>query len=465
MKSKNLLLLAFTLTFTLNAGELILPSVTFSQKSLPSIELPNDNSRGIKTERLDSLDLGASKYAYTYDSRGNMLGKVTENMKDGVWTKSYKLEYIYNSKDKVTTSFSYSWVDGSWEGGTKMEFTYNVNGTIRSQIDYLWENGHWGDYDSKYEYSYDETGNQIEELFSQRVAGNWVKVSREITTYVDNQEVSSIDYDWIENKWIETSKHTFTYNEAGEWLTSISYSKEGTAWVGKSRYVRLFDFSGRLISRTVYDWSGDTWVDGYSKLEVSYADEGRLITVIEYNSQNSVWVESIKNVYHHDENGNETIFALFKWVNGVWIGHLKDIYVYDLGVSMDNVLMDERRLFVNKPLSRDTYFWNVTTGTWAITPRFNGKYYYSSLATSNIVQNSISPSGIRWTQNNNSLTLSNINNSSLSAQIFSMNGRLVGEFELNQSLSIDLSSYAPAAYLLQLRSDFAAVKTIKFMVR
>ncbi|MCF6357360.1 MAG: DUF3836 domain-containing protein [Draconibacterium sp.] len=155
-------------------------------------------SAEVDKQRLDSIvaETGA-KYAYTYDSNGNLILDVTYSRDGNVWKGDSKIEYSYDSNGMMIQEKDYEWDDdkndwepisiidliydsnqrpielimtqwdpdlNKWKKLFKSDVTYNANGSQQQIVFFMWDGvSEWTEAGGA-EMTYDANGNLTEEI-------------------------------------------------------------------------------------------------------------------------------------------------------------------------------------------------------------------------------------------------------------------------------------------------------------
>ena len=270
-------------------------------------------ARNVK-ERMDSVVVrqgnndpnGApiSKQVFTYDEAGRPLTCINSlpDAETGGW--NYYGEYGYEWDDEGHMIAVWAINDPN-EGTFKYEFIYANGGNLyTNQIYYSLENEEWVPAQMA-EYTFDEAGNTIEEVYS-----------------LYNAETGD---------WDQSERHTATYEEHG-WMTSYfvyTWDANSGAWVGKnantSNYRWEYTSDGADALEEQYAWIDNDWL-AYRRL-VYTRDENNLVTQTEWQ----YW-----NFEHNDWRGGYTAQSGYVQNNS------KTLYYYD----------DQRRLVRQETYNR-----------------------------------------------------------------------------------------------------------------
>lgn len=136
-------------------------------------------------------------FEYAYDDKGN---KISEK---NIVYKNDEIDinriFIYDEAGNIITETYYRYENSEWVYDTKHEYTYDTNRNRTNVLDYIYLNNEWvkiyegklineeiktiftikrnqdGEFNYKYEYTYDEKGNELTQAYYKYENGEWVK--------------------------------------------------------------------------------------------------------------------------------------------------------------------------------------------------------------------------------------------------------------------------------------------------
>ena len=270
---------------------------------------------------------------------------------------------------------------------TVVNFKYNAQGLLicqKSCNDYGFNAPSWNSDHERYDFSYDEQGNNIEKIYSTSCAGYeneyrecWKYHSKVVNSYNNlNQLLTTTKYDWLEgteswllkektdfaylandsiseieqtwdasgNKYIPVRKKEQGWNQDRTKQTTSFFLWENNLWVKDSEDTSYFDQEEKIIK---LERKGCT--DGvlYSIIEYLYDDnnllvekkeksdysgslsykteyiysEGKLIREVQYYLIDDAWRNNKKIEYSYDADGDITYKSRYEWTLDVpWCG-------------------------------------------------------------------------------------------------------------------------------------------------
>ena len=204
---------------------------------------------------LDSIvPTNGGKDIFSYDSKGNCIEEICN-----VWGKHIKVEFTYDNEDRQIIQIHYRWDDerNNWSKKEKSEMVYDSNGN-KTTFNYRWEDdSNWEETEKyKSEYTYDK--------------------NRNLTMY--------IIYQW-DDDWKEYEKHEYTYDNRGNQILEIFYKTYD--WDEDEKYESIYDNKGNKTMDIHYYWRNNDWGKS-SKFEYTYDDNGNRIMFIYYHWEDEI---------------------------------------------------------------------------------------------------------------------------------------------------------------------------------
>lgn len=244
-----------------------------------------------------------SKQVFTYDEAGRPLSCINyvPDAETGEW--NYYGEYGYEWNDEGHCIAIWAINDPN-EGTYKYEYIYGNGGAAyTAMIYYQYVNEEWIPAQMA-EYTLDEAGNTIEEVYSawDDNTSDWVKAQRATATYEEHGWMTSYFlYDWDASKgdWVgrndATSNMKWEYTATGEDALQERYVWVDGAWLAISRLEQTFDDNNLLTQLEWKYWNFEyqDWRGGYTtqsgqvqnntKTLYFYDDQKRLVRQESYN--------------------------------------------------------------------------------------------------------------------------------------------------------------------------------------
>lgn len=273
-----------------------------------------------------------------------------------------KSEYVYNN-DNLVSYTEYDVVNKEYKITKKDEFIYDENGNkigekkyklINKELVLFYETGTLDNVTQKKDITFE---NEINGVYTEKYE----------FTYIDEKEVSRINYIYSDNKWVPTKKYENTY-ENGNQLECIYSVYKDEEWIFKDKSTYEYDETGTRITINSFRYLDNEWVvnakeirinsrwyyqtivdiinnELSKKTESTYDEKGNVLTKLISKFENDNWILHHKYVYTYNENGacieeNDYVYKRNEWhlfqksinQNNKWL--IKEYYIYNEDGSM-----------------------------------------------------------------------------------------------------------------------------------
>lgn len=328
------------------------------------------------------------KFYYKYDNRANVICRGTADWTMNKWMEDSRTCYEFNNDNKVTLKYDQQQIDSEWLTEGEQIFTYNDDG----QLIRLLRKDNRNDYNNEiensrvFDYLYDESGNQIEEISSMWL--DWENVPRwEYQRKVKNVFVNSLiieqNYFWWNSmslSWDTTSKTAHYYNENNDLVLTENYFFDDNKWFIYRRLQVEYDNNYNIIDSLEQNWVDGSWQNQYQiqreyennllikenwfmwdysdgilrwngTHSYKYNDKKLRIEFLEEIYSEGVLISASRVEYSYDSDGDLTFGDLYFLENGNWIYSAKSIYNYSTITDRksDKKILHEVSLSQNYP--------------------------------------------------------------------------------------------------------------------
>jgi hypothetical protein len=232
----------------------------------------------------------------------------------GCWVFSGKEQSTYNSDNKTTAYLSYVWdtVNSSWNVASKEEYAYDASsGNVLSDSRFNWNAGRGDWVDSiKYETTYDANGKTLTfvESHGDTAKNAWVAYREEAYSYdASGNMLVHASMWWDTTIWRPSSKHEYTYDDKGRQIKDVYSNYRGLilGLVLDSKAENSYDSAGNVVSSvgSAWDTASRTWVL-QTKYDFSYDTRGNELTQTHstWNSSSGTWTIALD----HKSNSYDT---------------------------------------------------------------------------------------------------------------------------------------------------------------
>ena len=287
-----------------------------------------------------------------------------------------KAVYTYDASGRNNLTTSYTWSANQWVYLSKTENTFDANGNVIESIYSMWDNNVWANM-TRQLYTYDAHNAKTSMTYQGWNGSAWENSSR--YTYENREDgkcKNAVYYNWFEGKWFEADSNAYSYNAAGDMLAirsfryhhkesgyevegwfnnsyvSYSYDEEGQqiqrlsqAWnestkmfVNNNKYDYEYDEKGDMSHHSYSYWKNNAWEQQHSK-DYTYNDIHLLTQSILQNCASGTCVNSQKDDYTYDAEGNRLTESYFDWTGSDWtlINYTQYFYHNDGSEAIDQI--------------------------------------------------------------------------------------------------------------------------------
>jgi len=420
--------------------------------------------------KLDSVVTpNRTKYIHTYEENGWMLSKYYGwNPLTSSWTLTNARNYQFIGNEEIT-------IESSLFSGyqyllpyRKTVLIYDAERTLIERREYNRVQNLWSavnrytlvEVDSASHFEY------VHELWNIDLNAWEFNTKEEYWVNPSGKTIETISYRWINNAWSlfnSSPRRTYAYDENDNMISLEYYTWQPPTSTWRPGYQQVFTYypDGSVATRDTYLFDADsgTWVfheKRYENINV-YSTEGRLVEKIyrEWNSSAADLVNSTKETFEYDSEGNITDYSRYRWDRDleVWYGFYMEMNTYDLSVDPADLVYPQERdypeLFRNAKLDyRETYALNADLNDWELDSET--WYYFSELVTATHEASAEETLKLFPNPVSNLLTPGANAPRTSSYQITDLNGRVLQYEKSWNGDGIDVSRLIPGSYFIKL---------------
>ena len=216
----------------------------------------------------------------TYNTNNDIILEVSQFWNSFLlqWDTTGQTIYTYNLSGQLEyeTDQSYNLVTQVFTDEFRTKNEYSGGNLIRVTYQ-RWENGVWVNED-KYEYSYNTSGQPVEEVESLWNAATmmWELIERGVATYTSGFLTKLEFYKYTNGNWETQPYEQYLMEYNGTQISKITWqSWDGAQWVNLDLETSEYDANNNATELIYWSWSGTSW-DPYYKEEVDYSVAGPL---------------------------------------------------------------------------------------------------------------------------------------------------------------------------------------------
>lgn len=204
-----------------------------------------------------------SKDIYTYDSKGNQLKYIKQELKYGIWMN-------------LSMDSCVHYENGAWVGQNKSIITYDINDNELTCLSQSWANGAWVNY-SLTTNTYNEKNLHVQRMMQLWVQNSWQNYSRESNSYnMYGYKNYILSENWSKGAWVKTYEHNYTFGYYGNIISETRGIYSGLLLIPESNRKFTYNSFNQVTSYVKEVWINDAWIGEY-KYTFSYDSYGNAV--------------------------------------------------------------------------------------------------------------------------------------------------------------------------------------------
>ncbi len=264
-----------------------LDGYVYKKATTPGSQLENDQKRVYEYDSQHNFTL---REDYSWDANGN------------IWQIDSRIVRVFDSNNNLTERTSYfNWnsSNNTFDSGNRLVNTILNNQVMEVLVSELnasqiWENS------EKHVYNYNSS-NELEEIvYSELVAGQWIIVQRNRSTFDSNgnETLRTLD-DYSNGNWSPNNKIEYVHNTNND-ITKLTKSNfQNGSWIYEFRYNFAYLANG-LEEESILDfWINNSWFP-LNKFGNTYDNLLNHSESLLYNSSGPIWSISVKEIYTYN---------------------------------------------------------------------------------------------------------------------------------------------------------------------
>lgn len=379
----------------------------------------------------------------------------------------FKYEYFFNEESRNVRVSVSAWdsVKSKWTNAENVSFLFNSSGSLE-QVDFVLDFGM--DYYSytRVLYNYQDSFLLDETTFFRyEETDPWDVEVQTAYFYDENGRLKRVkinDWDYYEEVWTDDKKSEYSYDENGNVILRFGYSWGGYSkvWFKKEQTEYAYDEWNNLIETIdfVPGWESDDFIGDYKETR-SYGDNNELIEITKssfsYDMNDWLQNEKIEFIQGDSEVLSQTLLSLWDIKSGGWLKNSKEEFITINGFKIEDVLHWDFIDVYMPVYSFDSEVCDLIENSdwinneWKQTSITN--YFFSSEVTTGIPQEK--PIFVRVYPNpvKDILQIELENSELTNCIIRDISGRMVLEKQIWQNEQLNLSTFKPGMYFIELR--------------
>ena len=222
-------------------------------------------------EETEAWDNRGERTRFVAYENGSPIEAIDEKWEDDEWQPFRKSIMTWTADRMPLETLDYDWTGDDWELSARERWIWE-NELLTELVNEWWDGEAWI-VDMRWQYTYDNNGNEIEYIFqmSDWLTGELKNFFRELTSYdAQGNATETVDQMWDDEneEWSDISKTIYEeYDNQGNLIRSVDYTLIGDTWVPSSRDHYHYDGNGDLQMQVIEEWAGeDTWIPAYRVL-------------------------------------------------------------------------------------------------------------------------------------------------------------------------------------------------------
>ncbi len=170
---------------------------------------------------------------FKYNNDGKLVQITHQNIYKGKYYDTSKEVLIYSADGKLQEKIIQNYEE-AWTNFLKYQYYYNADELLMDENLAYWKDYQWGNPSFNYKHTYDKQGLVIEKTKYQVKGQKQILLTKEEYTYtVDGNVEEQIVLTWNsrKNKWFNSTRALYTYNEAGNAVNMTTQVSSKNKWI------------------------------------------------------------------------------------------------------------------------------------------------------------------------------------------------------------------------------------------
>ncbi|MGD8782209.1 MAG: T9SS type A sorting domain-containing protein [Ignavibacteria bacterium] len=162
--------------------------------------------------------------------------------------------------------------------------------------------------------------------------GEWINSGKHTNTYNSDGNLELVLWEWFNTsseEWLKDAKDVYNYDSLGNRINYLHQVYNGQEIINKFRYEYCYNTTNNVISSLRESWNNGKWVNA-SKTSNTYSSANLKDTTLMQYWENDQWVNYQLNIYEYDEKLNIISNLAKRWQDNDWLNVGMGSFEYDV---------------------------------------------------------------------------------------------------------------------------------------
>ncbi|MEE9431221.1 MAG: T9SS type A sorting domain-containing protein [Melioribacteraceae bacterium] len=165
--------------------------------------------------------------------------------------------------------------------------------------------------------------------------GEWINTDKHTNSYNSDRNIESVLWEWINTssgEWLKDAKDVYNYDSLGNRIFSLHQYFNEQEFVNQRKYENYFNGTNLMSSRQ-QSWIDSKWVNSFKTINTFTSDNLKDSTLFQ-KWINNQWVNSQISIYEYDENDNMISIRIKIEQEEQWIDYAVGVFEYDVNNNL-----------------------------------------------------------------------------------------------------------------------------------
>lgn len=159
----------------------------------------------------------------------------------------------------------------------------------------------------------------------------WINSDKHTNTYDTDGNLESVLWEWFNassQEWLKVAKDVYNYDSSGNQITHLYQIYNGQEFINEFRYEYYYNTTNKVVLLLEKFWNNGNWINA-SKTINTYSTANLKDTTLMQDWKNEQWVNYQMNIYGYDEKLNIISNLAKRWQENNWLNFGKGSFEYD----------------------------------------------------------------------------------------------------------------------------------------